>query len=169
MKSTDSYSSNKIQTKKQKIETTKEGIDSEKISLASWGKHIAYNYIRPINNIVENSADISDVSDRSLSPILYNQLKICTCDETNATCDCIKYRKTKLSVTPDEMTLIDSDTSTRIDFNPPKINRDFIRGVSNRSIYRAFQEEEKRGTNFIFDVDSMFSKWDKENVKIGRN
>ena len=145
------------------MDTTKEGLES---SLASWGKDIIDNYIRPIDDMLEA---MSDVSDRSLSPILSDQLKCkyCTCDEDEFTCACIKCRKTRLSVSPDEMTLIDSDASTCLDSQRQNLDDEFIRDVSNYSMYRAIQEQEKRGTNFIFDVDAMFNKWDKENVKIG--
>lgn len=164
----DSYSS-KIHSKKPKTESTEERINSENTSLASWGKNIADNYIKPIEDILDNLSDVSDVSDRSLSPILSDQLKCkyCTCGEDNSTCACIKCRKTKLSVTPDEMTLIDSNTSTCIDSKRQILDHEFNRNVSNYSMYRAFKEQEKLGTNFIFDVDAMFNKWDKENLKIG--
>lgn len=161
----DSYPSNK---NKRKIETTQEGINSENTSLASWGKDIIDNYITPIDDMLEDISDVSDVSDRSLSPILSDQLKCkyCTCSEDNTTCICVKCQKTKFSVVPDEMTLIDSDTLTIIDSERQKFDNE-IRNMHNHSMYKIFQEEEKRGTNFVFDVDAMFAKWDKESVKIG--
>ncbi len=86
--------------------------------LASWGKDIEENYIKPIEKILDNISEISDVSDRSLSPILSNlpKCKYCTCSEDESFCICIKCRnKTEdRPETPDEMTLIDFDVETCI-------------------------------------------------------
>ena len=70
-------------------------------------------------------SDVSDVSERSLSPILSNNLrcKFCTCDEDKSACICIKCRNTQHRATsPDEeMTQIDSDVVTHISFKRQKL------------------------------------------------
>ena len=169
MNSDDSYSSKKNNTKKRKIDSIEEGVETESTSLASWGKDIMNNFIRPIDEIFEAMSDVSDVSDRSISPILSNQLKCiyCTCGQDDATCACMKCRKMKSSVAPDEATIIDSEASTCIDSERKRLDVDFTYEATNYAMYKAIKQQEKRGTNFIFDVDAMFAKWDIENVKIG--
>lgn len=149
-------------------EKTKNNILIEE-GLASWGKDIVEDYIKPINNILENMSEISDVSDRSLSPILSDlpKCKYCTCGE-DSFCICIKCHKTRnRSVTPDEMTLIDSDVATCISYKKQKLDFEIVPGVSNHLVYKAFQQEEQNGTKFIFGIDELMAELAKDKVKIG--
>jgi DNA polymerase/3'-5' exonuclease PolX len=122
------------------------------------------------DDILEIMSDVSDVSERSLSPILSNNLrcKFCTCDEDESACICIKCRNTQHRATsPDEeMTQIDSDVVTHISFKRQKLDFE-LPVISGYSLYQAIQDEEKRGTNFIFDVDEMLDQWNKDKIKIG--
>lgn len=122
------------------------------------------------DDILEIMSNVSDVSDRSLSPILSDNLrcKFCTCDEDESACICIKCRKTQHRVTsPDEeMTQIDSDIVTCMSFKRQKLDFE-LPVVSGYSLYQAIQDEEKRGTNFIFDVDEMLDQLNKDKIKIG--
>jgi len=142
------------------IDSIEEGIKPETISLAPWGKDIVDNYITPINEIFEYMSEVSDDSVGSLSPILSDlpRCKYCTCGEINSMCDCMNCRKKQRIITPEiEYTQVDSDTSTCIDSKLQNFDTDVIQDVSNHSIYRAFQEEVTRGTEFIFDVDKLFN------------
>ena len=153
------------------IDFIKEGNNSQD-SLTSWGKNIENTVIKPIHDIIDTISEISEVSDRSLSPILSDlpKCKYCTCPEDKSMCICIKcnnsYKTPDISP-PRETKDIDSDVSTHMSSKRQKLNFEIVPGVSNYLVYKAFQQEEKRGTKFIFGIEELEVELKKERMKIG--
>ena len=115
---------------------------------------------------MEIASDVSDVSERT-SPILSNNLDAKDMMRTNQHVFGLNVKTQHRATSPDEeMTQIDSDVVTHISFQRQKLDYE-LPVISGYSLYQAIQDEEKRGTNFIFDVDEMLDQLNKDKIKIG--